>query len=198
MATISSSVSQQLDSLNLPTSVMLLFVITIQLTSSSPVPITTPIKQPDSPIVAPVPTPPHCIPSSMTDFEAQLTIFTHHKSVDSCNEMVRKLNNAAPSINSSCPWDYSCDFKVNRFPQYIIQANCLKSHCNGGSCENENAVMEQLECIPVEVPLDVYECSEATPSLESIVQGGASEQAEGLWTKAHIVVGCQCDNLGKR
>lgn len=203
---VPSIVRQQYSSFSISRLAMfILLSLVCHFSNCNPVPIGSPDnKSQDPPIVAPIPTPIHCVPSSMTNLEAQLTVFTHHKSLDSCNEMVRKLNNSAPSVNSTCPWRYHCEFKVNRFPQYIIRADCLNSYCEGASCAgagNEYAALEQRKCRPVGISLDVYECSESTPSFEAIKGGTAGSSGSlqtGEWIKTEVNVGCHCNSLGKR
>ena len=127
-----------------------------------------------------------CLP---INFQGQLSSFTSHISVDSCKEMTRKLNSVAPSTNSSCPWEYTCEFKANRFPQYIIQANCLKTHCAGCS---EDGSREPGVCEAVEIPLTVYECSNEDQYGSQL--GSIGINTGGEWIKEHVRVACQCEH----
>ena len=37
-----------------------------------------------------------------------------------------------------CGWDYYCDYKANRFPNYLFKARCRTANCNG-KCNQENS-----------------------------------------------------------
>ena len=135
-----------------------------------------------SPIASIITSPLPCFPKLTS--EGFIGSYTNYMSVDTCNEMTRKLNNAAPSSSSSCPWEYYCHFQANRFPQYIVQANCSMSHCQG--CSSSGS-FEPGNCEAVTIPLDVYKCSASEVDPLGI-------PASGEWIKEEIQVACQCEH----
>ena len=159
-----------------------------QFTSSNPLPIEIPEGLEIKPIATIISTALPCIPLDIQQYSTSLPSFTIHKSVEACNEMTRLLNNVAPSINSSCPWEYTCEYKQNRFPQYLIQANCLKSFCEG--CSSDDSTNEPGKCSPVEIPLSVYECTNDV----NVVGSLPVIHTKGEWIKERVRVACQCNH----
>ena len=128
---------------------------------------------------------PVCQPSSlslMEEYFATYAVAHHPHSIETCDIMVKKLNNFAPSNTSSCPWEYVCDHDDNRFPKYIIKAKCLNNYCE--SCNNEGANVLN-ECRPVTVPLTVYKCEKDSANPFILKGSRATED---------IALACQCDN----
>ena len=41
------------------------------------------------------------------------------------------------SYTALCPWDYICDYRADRFPNYLLKARCTTSVCSG-NCSPEN------------------------------------------------------------
>ena len=56
-----------------------------------------------------------------------------------CARVLQELNAVANSISNTalCGWDYICDYKADRFPNYLFKARCRTSRCNG-NCNQEN------------------------------------------------------------
>ena len=42
------------------------------------------------------------------------------------------------SNTALCAWDYICDYKENRFPNYLFRARCKTAKCNGNCSEVNN------------------------------------------------------------
>ena len=56
-----------------------------------------------------------------------------------CARVLQELDAEANSISNTalCGWDYVCDYKADRFPNYLFKARCRTSTCNG-NCNQEN------------------------------------------------------------
>ena len=56
-----------------------------------------------------------------------------------CARVLQELDAVAISISNIalCGWDYVCDYKADRFPNYLFKARCRTSSC-GGNCNQEN------------------------------------------------------------
>ena len=56
-----------------------------------------------------------------------------------CARILQELDAVADSISNTalCGWDYVCDYKADRFPNYLFKARCRTSTCNG-NCNQEN------------------------------------------------------------
>ena len=57
-----------------------------------------------------------------------------------CARTLQELDAEANSISNTalCGWDYYCDYKANRFPNYLFKARCRSPNCNG-NCNQENS-----------------------------------------------------------
>ena len=57
-----------------------------------------------------------------------------------CARILQELDAEANSISNTalCGWDYYCDYKANRFPNYLFKARCRSPNCNG-NCNQENS-----------------------------------------------------------
>ena len=55
-----------------------------------------------------------------------------------CARVLQELNAEATSICNTalCGWDYVCDYKADRFPNYLFKARCRTSSCSG-NCNQE-------------------------------------------------------------
>ena len=49
-----------------------------------------------------------------------------------CAKILRELDGVANSISKTalCGWDYVCNFKADRFPNYLFKARCKTPKCN--------------------------------------------------------------------
>ena len=56
-----------------------------------------------------------------------------------CARVLQELDAEANSISNTalCGWDYVCDYKADRFPNYLFKARCITPTCNG-NCNQEN------------------------------------------------------------
>ena len=56
-----------------------------------------------------------------------------------CARVLQELDAEATSISNTalCGWDYVCDYKADRFPNYLFKARCRTSSCSG-NCNQEN------------------------------------------------------------
>ena len=57
-----------------------------------------------------------------------------------CARILQELDAVADSISNTalCGWDYVCDYKADRFPNYLFKARCRTSMCSG-NCDQENS-----------------------------------------------------------
>ena len=63
-----------------------------------------------------------------------------------CARYLQELDAVANSISSTafCGWDYYCDYKANRFPNYLFKARCRSPNCNG-NCNQENSSLNRCQ-----------------------------------------------------
>ena len=56
-----------------------------------------------------------------------------------CAQILQELDTEANVISNTalCPWDYICDYRAGRFPNYLLKARCKTSMCSG-NCSPEN------------------------------------------------------------
>ena len=56
-----------------------------------------------------------------------------------CAIILQELDAEAGVISTTalCPWDYVCDYKADRFPNYLFKARCKSSRCSG-NCSGED------------------------------------------------------------
>ena len=64
-----------------------------------------------------------------------------------CRHMESKFNAFVKNIET-CPWKYTCNYNENRYPQYMLQANCLRQYEFKPStdCGKTNG---PKQCIPI-------------------------------------------------
>ena len=48
-----------------------------------------------------------------------------------CAKILQEMDAEATSNTTLCGWDYICDYKADRFPNYLFKARCKTSKCNG-------------------------------------------------------------------
>ncbi len=67
-----------------------------------------------------------------------------------CRHMESKFNAFAKNIET-CPWNYTCNYNENRYPQYMLQANCLRQYefkpVTSTDCAGKTDSPKQ--CIPI-------------------------------------------------
>ena len=56
-----------------------------------------------------------------------------------CARMLKELDAVADLISKTalCGWDYYCDYKADRFPNYLFKAKCTSENCKG-NCGSHN------------------------------------------------------------
>ena len=95
-----------------------------------------------------------------------------------CAQILHELDAEASAISSTavCPWDYICDYKADRFPNYLFKARCKTSMCSGNcSPEDKRHNMCQSHGIQVTV-LQMRNCG------------------EWVWGQELLPIACTCTN----
>ena len=56
-----------------------------------------------------------------------------------CAKLLQEMDAEASLFSSTalCAWDYICDYKADRFPNYLFKARCKTARCNG-NCNKDN------------------------------------------------------------
>ena len=56
-----------------------------------------------------------------------------------CAQILHELDAEGRAISNTavCAWDYICDYKADRFPNYLFKARCKTSMCSG-NCSPED------------------------------------------------------------
>ena len=95
-----------------------------------------------------------------------------------CAQILHELDAEASVISNTavCPWDYICDYKADRFPNYLFKARCKTSMCSGNcSPEDKRHNMCQSHGIHVTV-LQMRNCG------------------EWVWGQELLPIACTCTN----
>ena len=96
-----------------------------------------------------------------------------------CAKILQEMDEVASVISNTaaCPWIYNCDYKADRFPNYLFKARCRTSRCSG-DCSQENNIYSgcQSHGIYVTVLQMSGNCGEWLPS------------------QFHLSVACTCGN----
>ena len=96
-----------------------------------------------------------------------------------CAKMLQEIDRVSSSIlkTALCAWDYACDYKEDRFPNYLFKARCKTTTCNGNcSSDNNRHNMCQSHGIHVTV-LEMRENCE-----------------EWVWGQELLPLACTCTN----
>ena len=96
-----------------------------------------------------------------------------------CARVLQQLDAEANTISNTalCGWDYVCDYKADRFPNYLFKARCRTSRCSGNcNQESNNHNMCQSHGIHVTV----------------LEMGGNCE--EWVWGQELLPIACTCTN----
>ena len=49
---------------------------------------------------------------------------------DVCRDVMSMANRNLPNdTQTPCPWNYTCSYHPDKYPHYILEANCLKEYC---------------------------------------------------------------------
>lgn len=97
-----------------------------------------------------------------------------------CEAMERILNNSSPK-DVLCPWTYNCTYDRERYPKYIVKAECKQAQCTKG-CNSQ----EKTHCAP------------ATPYRMKVLKvqnaGACFNGSPAKWdiTTEFINLGCEC------
>ena len=108
-----------------------------------------------------------------------------------CADVLKRLN-LSVTPNSDCPWRYTCDYVGNRFPRYIIQANCTKySYCQIG-CGNVEKI-----CRPITAQMTVLygDCNVSSGEEEEQYPGIRNPESNWSTEQFEITLGCKCTPL---
>ena len=56
-----------------------------------------------------------------------------------CAKMLQEIDEVSSSISKTvlCAWDYTCNYRADRFPNYLFKARCKTATC-GGNCGPQN------------------------------------------------------------
>ena len=95
-----------------------------------------------------------------------------------CAQILYELDAEARVISNTavCPWDYICDYKADRYPNYLFKARCKTSMCSGNcSPEDKRHNMCQSHGIHVTVLL-MRNCG------------------EWVWGQELLPIACTCTN----
>ena len=96
-----------------------------------------------------------------------------------CAQILHELDAEASVISNTavCPWDYFCDYKADRYPNYLFKARCKTSMCSGNcSPEDKRHNMCQSHGIHVTV----------------LQMRGNCE--EWVWGQELLPIACTCTN----
>ena len=57
-----------------------------------------------------------------------------------CAKMLQEIDRVSSSISKTvlCAWDYTCDYKEDRFPNYLFKARCKTTTCKGNCSPHNN------------------------------------------------------------
>ena len=84
-----------------------------------------------------------------------------------CAKILQEMDEVASVISNTavCPWIYYCDYKADRFPNYLFKARCRTTSCSG-DCSQEDNIHNtcQAHGIHVTVLQMSNNCGEWAPS----------------------------------
>ena len=94
-----------------------------------------------------------------------------------CARVLQELDAVAISISNTalCGWDYVCDYKADRFPNYLFKARCRTSSCSG-NCNQENITHNR--CLSHGIHVTVLE-----------MRGNCGEW---VWGQELLPIACTC------
>ena len=71
-----------------------------------------------------------------------------------CAQILHELDAEASVISNTavCPWDYICDYKADRYPNYLFKARCKTSMCSG-NCSPEDKRHNVCQIHGIQVPI---------------------------------------------
>ena len=94
-----------------------------------------------------------------------------------CARVLQELDPVATSISNTthCGWDYVCDYKADRFPNYLFKARCKTSSCSG-NCNQEISTHNRCQSHGIHVTV-----------LQMIGNCG-----EWVWGQELLPIACTC------
>ena len=88
-----------------------------------------------------------------------------------CAKILQEMDEVASVISNTavCPWIYYCDYKADRFPNYLFKARCRTASCSG-DCSQEDNIHNtcQAHGIHVTVLQMSSNCGEWAPGQEIV------------------------------
>ena len=96
-----------------------------------------------------------------------------------CAQMLKEIDRVSSSISKTalCGWDYICDYKEDRFPNYLFKARCKTTTCKG-NCGSDNNRLNLCQSHGIYVNI-----------LE--MRGNCEEW---VWDKELLPLACTCTN----
>ena len=85
-----------------------------------------------------------------------------------CAQILHELDAEASVISNTavCPWDYFCEYKADRYPNYLFKARCKTNMCSG-NCSPEDRRHNVCQIHGIQVPiLQMSSCREWDPEEE--------------------------------
>ena len=69
-----------------------------------------------------------------------------------CAKILQELDDVANEISDTalCGWDYICDYKAGRMPNYLFKARCRTSRCSN-NCSQENNIHNMCQAHGIQV-----------------------------------------------
>ena len=96
-----------------------------------------------------------------------------------CAKVLQEIDEVSSSISKTalCAWNYVCDYRADRFPNYLFKARCITTTSNG-KCGSHNNIhnMCQSHGIDVTVPEMRDNCE------------------EWVWDEELLLLACTCTN----
>ena len=96
-----------------------------------------------------------------------------------CAQMLKEIDRVSSSISKTalCAWDYTCDYREDRFPNYLFKARCKTTTCKG-NCGSDNNRHNLCQSHGIHVNI--------------LKMRGNCE--EWVWDKDFLPLACTCTN----
>lgn len=116
---------------------------------------------------------------------------------EACHRITRRLDYAMAPIarkSQSCNWNYTCNYEENRYPHYIIQANCINDECvakrSSNGCISGCDGRFLNTCHPLTVPMTVlrWNCSSTKTEMRNGVLSSVAESIRQ--ERVDVTLGC--------
>ena len=98
-----------------------------------------------------------------------------------CAKILQEMDEVASVISNTavCPWIYYCDYKADRFPNYLFKARCRTARCSG-DCSQEDSIHNTCQAHGIHVTV--------------LQMSGNCE--EWLPSQVLLPIACTCENDG--